>query len=247
MKSVGFAAMVVAWLITAVPAMAEMRAPRPYGHAADLVVYDVTGQRELPVYAHEGRQYVAGVPGHRYAVRIYTRGPARHLAVVSVDGLNVLTGSPAAPSQTGYVIAPGEMLAVDGWRKSLQEVAAFTFTSVPESYAGRTQQDQNVGVIGAALFREKMRRIYPMAPGESDAAAGAADPSRIERKSQELGTGHGPRQDSPATRVEFERASPRPDLMLAIYYDSEESLRKRGIIPQESTPNPFPGSFVPDP
>ena len=38
-----------------------------------------------------------------------------------------------------------------------------------------------------------------------------------------------------------------PDRVLTIYYDSEASLRRRGIIPSEREPEAFPGQFVPDP
>jgi hypothetical protein len=48
-------------------------------------------------------------------------------------------------------------VTIDGWRTSLSEVAAFRFSSVRDSYAGRTGQDRNVGVIGVAFFRERPR------------------------------------------------------------------------------------------
>lgn len=219
----------------------------------DLVIHDVTADHDLTVYEHEGRNYVAGTPGHKYEVRIYNRVPTRALAVVSVDGLNVLTGKPAHPSQGGYVVPAFEQVGVDGWRKSLSEVAAFTFTSIPDSYAARTGQAQNVGVIGAALFRERAyivrERRYSDRVEEGVFAPHNQAPSSSQEKSSErsLGTGHGPRQDSNAREVAFERASPHPDRVLTIYYDSEASLRRRGIIPSEREPEAFPGQFVPDP
>ena len=36
----------------------------------------------------------------------------------------------------------------------LNEVAAFYFTQLPDSYAARTDRPDNVGVIGVAVFRE---------------------------------------------------------------------------------------------
>jgi hypothetical protein len=68
-----------------------------------------------------------------------------------------------------------------------------------------------------------------------------------------LGTGHGRGEWSPAERVEFERASDRPDRRVVIRYDRYENLVAMGVIPRpyhvQREPDPFPGSlgFVPDP
>lgn len=74
---------------------------------------------------------------------------------MSVDGVNVVSGATAAWDQGGYVFYPGEQYQVTGWRKSDTEIAAFTFTESPNSYAERTGRPANVGVIGVALFRER--------------------------------------------------------------------------------------------
>ncbi len=49
----------------------------------------------------DGRHYIVGMPGHEYAVRIRNTTGARILVVTSVDGVNVVTGDTAAPSQSG--------------------------------------------------------------------------------------------------------------------------------------------------
>jgi hypothetical protein len=48
-------------------------------------------------------------------------------------------------------------LVIDGFRQSWDEVAAFRFGRVADSYAARTSGDRNVGVIGVALFEEASR------------------------------------------------------------------------------------------
>jgi hypothetical protein len=111
------------------------------------------------VHYHAGEYWVAGRPGAHYAIQIRNRGEARLLAVTSVDGLNVLTGETAGFSQRGYVFDPWAAYDVAGWRKSDSQIAAFTFTSVPKSYAARTGRPGNVGVIGVALFRERPPQI----------------------------------------------------------------------------------------
>src|SRR3546814_20574948 len=95
------------------------------------------------------------MPGHRYAVRLTNTSGERVLVVLSVDGVNAVTGEDADPSQAGYVLAPWQSTEIDGWRKSLDEVARFSFTDLPDSYAARTGRPRTVGVIGIAVFRER--------------------------------------------------------------------------------------------
>jgi len=238
------------------------------GPPADIEIFDRTTSRVLPVYWHAGERHVAGEPGHEYEIRLRNRTRGRVLAVTSVDGVNVLSGRTASPDQGGYVIDPRGRLTVDGWRKNLEEVAAFYFTSLPDSYAARTGRPDNVGVIGVALFRERI--AYPMtgwnrstqgsadeAPTAPSAATGERDSAsrsagRMEKEGR-LGTGHGQRLDSGAVYTRFERASETPDSVIRIFYDSERNLIAQGIVPKprhhyaRQVPDPFPGGFVPDP
>jgi hypothetical protein len=114
-----------------------------------------TGARLTPYY-HSGEYWIAGRPGARYGIEIRNRLGERLLAVAAVDGVNVLSGATASWDQEGYVFQPYEDYQIDGWRKSDTEVAAFTFTASPNSYAERTGRPENVGVIGIALFRERV-------------------------------------------------------------------------------------------
>ena len=113
-----------------------------------------TGERLTP-YRHDGKLYVAGTPGDAYFVELKSNRGDRVLTVLSVDGINVLTGQSAATLQSGYVIAGGQSYGVTGWRKSMDDVAQFVFTALPNSYAARTGRPGNVGVIGVAVYREK--------------------------------------------------------------------------------------------
>lgn len=134
------------------------------GTLADLQVISRASGQALPVYAHGGKLYVAGQPGERYAIQVTNRTQGRLLAVISVDGVNVVSGETATPDQSGYVLAPQQSYGISGWRKSTDEVAAFYFTALPDSYAARTGRPGNAGVIGVAVFREWLPprpRPYP--------------------------------------------------------------------------------------
>jgi hypothetical protein len=125
------------------------------GSLVDLKVIDRDSGAVLTPHYSEGKYYIAGIPGHRYGVQMRNRTGARVLAVVSVDGVNAISGATASPDQDGYVLDPYQFTEIDGWRKSMNEVADFNFTSLGRSYAAKTGRPDNVGVIGVAVFREK--------------------------------------------------------------------------------------------
>ena len=211
-----------------------------HGGLVDISIHDRTDGRRLPVYWHEGRAYVAGKPGNEYRISLRNRRREDLLAVVSVDGINVITGETGHPSQSGYVLAPRGRMEIQGWRRSLSQTAAFYFTPLPDSYAARTGRPDDVGVIGVALFRRKAPQ--PPAPM---AREGAGDHAR--REESRVGTGHGRHETSYAYHTTFERATLTPAETITVFYDSRQNLVARGII-REATmhPRPFPG-FVPDP
>jgi hypothetical protein len=232
------------------------------GSLADVSVTDRDTGETLTVYRHRGDYWVAGRPGARYAINIRNQGSTRLMAVTSVDGINVITGESAGYGQGGYVFDAWTGYDIAGWRKSNEQIAAFTFTSVPRSYAARTGRPENVGVIGVALFRE---RTYPpiataqgsvTAPASARAEASAADEREADRKDAApgLGTGHGQRETSVVVNVDFEREHPQPNEVIRIRYDSRENLLAMGVIRQPNQrprPQPFPGEqqlgYVPDP
>ena len=245
------------------PALLALLAPllAHAGTLVDIEVHDRTSHRALTIHEHEGRLYVAGEPRHQYELRIRNRSGSRLLAVASVDGVNVISGKTAALHQGGYVLDASDSVAIDGWRKSLEEVATFYFTRLPDSYAARTGRPHNVGVIGLALFREQQPccvhwphesedRSAPAPATQAGQSPAAADAQR--RSESHLGTGHGERESSPARYVEFRSASSTPDETIVIYYDSRRNLVAQGVLPESSwlaerRPDPFPDGFAPDP
>ena len=245
------------------------------GNMADITLHDRAENRALPVYQHEGRYYVVGKPGNEYQIRMRNRTGSDILSVVSVDGVNAVSGETANWNQTGYVLGPNQSFDIRGWRKSLQRIAAFFFTEHQQSYAARTGRPDNVGVIGVAVFRKKVepeariprdmpferRREGPAsqasgADAAADSAARSAESAGASRyapapveKSSSLGTGHGRSEASRVTYTDFERATPAPEEVIAIHYDTYSNLLAMGVIrgSRVASPTPFPGQFVPDP
>lgn len=281
------------------------------GSLVDVSVIDRDNGQTLPAYERDGKLYVAGSPGHRYSVRIANRLGERVMAVLSVDGVNAVSGETANPEQSGYVLDAYQSTDVAGWRKSLSEVAQFNFTALENSYAARTGRANNVGVIGVAVFREKpaVRRersvpekisaapsasrdsaspapAPPPAPMPAPRLAGAdsaksastatepaqtastatgaassapradslayekAEKRRSAQPEESLGTGHGARETSVVTYINFDRASTQPSEVVSVWYDSYRNLVARGVIdqpPHRNEPQAFPNAFVADP
>lgn len=220
------------------------------GRLAQVDIIDAHSGRTLPVYYDNGRHYVAGVPGREYSIRIRNRSHSDLLAVVSVDGVNVVTGETASVDQGGYILHRRQRFDIKGWRKSLEQVASFYFSNLDDSYAARTGRPDNVGVIGVAMFKRKAE--VPYFDGFSKAPEPAAPRAReSEERSDDaarLGTGHGRQQTSVVRYGQFERESASPNEIVTIYYDSRANLVARGIIPVvRSIPDPFPSGFVADP
>ena len=241
---------------------ADRWAPAPWerNHDPTLVevrLIDRSTQRPVLERWFEGRRYAAGERGVPYAIELYHPGPGRVLAVVSVDGVNVVSGETASPDQTGYVLGPGQRVSITGWRKSWDRVARFEFASVGRSYAAQTGRAHQVGVIGVAAFEE--RRPMPMwrddrAEDRASEAGASRSKSMEEARpaaAPSLGTAHGPSEGSVVQGTTFVRASSRPSEVVTIEYDTLSNLRRRGVWPQErwdrQERDPFPGRFVPDP
>jgi hypothetical protein len=238
-------------------------AAQAVGTLADVSIYDRATGRTLPVQWHDGKYYVVGKPGNEYEIQVRSARGEDLLAVMSVDGVNVLTGQTASSNQGGYVLSAWNRMSIKGWRKSMDEIAAFYFTSLGDSYAARTDRPDNVGVIGVALYQRKRVEppppmVYESRPYERNEgtpkllekrSADSAGPAAQAMPSAPLGTGHGRREESRTTSTTFERASDHPAETIAIYYDSYRNLVARGVFQAQAPrePNPFPTSFAPDP
>jgi hypothetical protein len=162
------------------------------GSLADVSIYDRGSGEILPVFRADGGWYLAGRPGNEYEVRVRNETAGDLLAVVSVDGVNVVSGETASTGQSGYVIGPWQTLSIQGWRKSLARVAAFYFTDLANAYATRTGRPVDIGAIGVAVFRRKTQ-----APAELEQPQLGKDPLSDSRLRQQ-GPGNAPaRSEAP--------------------------------------------------
>ena len=250
--------------------LAVMSPAQAVGRMADVDVVERHTGRTLPVHFYRGEYWVEGKPGVPYAVRVRNATGERLLAVMSVDGVNVLSGETAAMTQSGYVFEPGRQSDIAGWRKSSTEIAAFEFTASPHSYAERTGRPADVGVIGVALFRERPAPVLVPQPApwpgyngrkeryQEKSGGAAADQGKAEMHNDpyqgapqaraqgapklepKLGTGHGGRETSVVSNTSFERASSAPVEVIQIRYDSHENLVGMGVLRDWRSPRNDP-------
>lgn len=114
----------------------------------------------LPGAQIGGDLYAVGEAGARYTIGVENNSAYRYEVVASVDGLDVVDGSEADFTKRGYVLDPYTSFVIEGWRTGDDTVAAFRFSDMDDSYAGRVGKGRNIGVIGVAFFHEEGQASY---------------------------------------------------------------------------------------
>lgn len=219
--------------------------------------------RPLTEYAARGTTYIEAVKGREYAVRL-TNPLGRRVAVaLSVDGLNTVDGRRSdARSATKWVLDPYESVVISGWQVNGREARRFYFTSEKDSYAGRRGFPDDLGVIEAVFFAERLpeppeeveggvlgglfggaeprREAQAPAPSGGAQAPAAAEP-RAQNKAlsdEYAATGMGRRTEHRVERVRLE-LEPSPSASLRVRYEFREGLVELGILPPLRTVSPL--------
>lgn len=136
-----------------------------------LSVLDKDGDRMALRMTHD-RVWLNGVDGERYSLKLVNSSPRSYEAVISIDGLSVMNGKVASYESDGYILKPNTTTLIEGFRTSQNSVATFQFGNAAISYATSkgSEAAQNIGVIGVALFSEKIEArdgVNPF-PGQND-------------------------------------------------------------------------------
>ena len=140
--------------------------------AKDKVSFTVLNQHgdKMPMYRENGKYYLAGREGQRYQLSYVNNTDKTFEVVVSVDGVDVINGSEASRTNSGYVLHANDTLKIEGFRKSDNAVASFTFSKPEESYAANSDNGsiQNAGVIGSVIYEleapEEAKPVNKYAP-----------------------------------------------------------------------------------
>lgn len=109
---------------------------------------------------HNGLRYIEARNGTEYSLRIYNGSFQQRLAVVTVDGVNVISGQPQSNSGIGqgYIVNANQTLEIKGFRKDLNSVGAFKFCKASGSYCNEKEGLKgNNGIIGVRLYSPKIK------------------------------------------------------------------------------------------
>lgn len=110
--------------------------------------------KALPMIRDGKNYYVKAKEGQSYQLRYENQTSNTYEIVASVDGLDVLNGQEASKYSSGYVLNAHATLSIEGFRKSDEAVASFTFGKPEESYAANSSNGtiDNTGIIGTVVY-----------------------------------------------------------------------------------------------
>jgi hypothetical protein len=225
--------------------------PNPY---RGFIVEILVDGRSIPQYAAHGTSYVEALKGREYEIRLHNPLPVRVAVALSVDGLNTIDARhTTAELGRKWVIGPYETITISGWQTSLAHARRFYFTSEERSYAQWLGKTENLGIISAVFFRERVVRPIPLtaphgAPRLEDSAGAAGAPapqSRADRpaageneaKAAGVGvedyaaTGIGRTTDHAVRQIHMDLED-TPASSIDIRYEYRPQLVRLGILPR---------------
>ena len=248
MERIRVASLLIAGAALAGPAQAH---PRPLTESpATLVAVSVeldgTPAPLFPAPDGSGRYYLEARQGCRYSVALANRTGERVGVVLSVDGLNAISGERDAGRGRMYVLDPWQRTTVQGWRTSLQEVRQFTFVDERASYAARAgKANEKMGWIEVAAYRERRAFVRSSPRPERPPLPVPLEPEAPEARDEAKrgagarsypGTGWGQRAPDPVVLVSFD-PEPDPAERVALRYEYRRALVALGVLPRRVPPS----------
>ena len=111
-------------------------------------------------YFARGITYVEAIKGRDYEIRLTNPYGVRVAVALSVDGLNTIDAKHTdARSARKWVLDPYQTIVLRGWQTSSREARRFFFTTEENSYGQWLGKTENLGVISAAFFRERVPMV----------------------------------------------------------------------------------------
>ena len=241
------------FLATALASTGDTIALERGGYSMEILI----GGAPVYEYAARGKSYVEALKNREYSVRLRNRTAERIAVALSVDGLNSIDARTTnAKDARKWVLGPYETITLDGWQVSSEMARRFFFTTEEKSYGSWLGESQNLGIVAAAVFREKKPQISiyhgPMpqreesksrdnessnqaAPAEPSApmaqADGSASSTITPKKSDDLAaTGIGQKTSHPVQEVFFD-SEDSPSALLELRYEYRDSLIRLGVLP----------------
>jgi hypothetical protein len=212
----------------------------------------------LQEYAARGTRYIEALKGREYSVRLCNRTGERVAIALSVDGLNSIDArTTSAVAARKWILGPYETITLDGWQTSAATARRFFFTTEEQSYGAWLGKTKNLGLVAAAVFREKQRvtllqesdgrRDEPRRQSAEGGASGAPAPEAKQKDSASgesrmralpatpsdlAATGIGAETSHPVRQVFFD-SEDSPAAVLELRYEYHAGLVRLGILPED--------------
>jgi hypothetical protein len=206
-----------------------------------------------PRYLASGTSYVEAIRGREYEIRLYNPYPVRVAVALSIDGLNSIDAAhTTAAAARKWVLDPYETVTISGWQTSQTHARRFQFTTEEKSYGQWLGRTNDLGVISAVFFRERVARLVPVpltvpvpagrpesAPAKESGAGSAGDgmpgaarsaPAPATQPEEYAATGIGRRTDHAVHEV-FLDLEETPAASISIRYEYRQQLVRLGILP----------------
>jgi hypothetical protein len=208
------------------------------GYSMEILV----GGTPVYEYAARGTSYIEALKNREYSVRLRNRTAERIAIALSVDGLNSIDArTTTAGDARKWVLGPYETITLDGWQTSSATARRFFFTTEEKSYGNWLGRTQNLGLVAAAVFREKRQPIsiygvprYGEPRLQREEAEGRIlprHPDDLPKKSDDLAaTGIGQETSHPVREVFFD-SEDSPTAVLDLRYEYRDSLVRLGVLP----------------
>ena len=211
----------------------------------------VAGGRALTLHRHQGKCYIEAVPGREYSIPLTNRSGNRLAGALAVDGLHSIDARHTSPRQAlKWVIDPWETVEISGWQVNKDRARRFYFTTEDRSYAATLGDTRNLGLITAAVFREKSRPVEneilgglpaPGAPcpakrmDRAESSASGEAKSQADLSQESAATGMGRSTDHRVTRIQMDLES-QPCQQINIRYEYRDALVRLGVLPRLTDP-----------
>jgi hypothetical protein len=209
----------------------------------------LVGGSPLHEYVHRGTTYIEAIRGREFTIRLRNPTAQRVAVALSVDGLNTIDAKHSdAWRASKWVLEPYETAEISGWQVSDRAARRFYFTGERDSYGAKLGQTENLGIIEAVFYRERVPRYShrefqkdsrdqrgeaqgaPPPPAAASPRAGAEAPAPP--SDDYAATGMGRRTDHAVEEVEIalERS---PIASVAIRYEFRPQLVKLGVLDRD--------------
>ncbi len=218
-------------------------------------------------YYHRGNTYIEAIKGKEYEIRLTNPTGVRVAVALSVDGLNTIDARHSdARSARKWVLEPYQSIVISGWQTNARQARRFFFTTEERSYGARLKRTENLGIISAVFFREKIHPVLHSLPtrpavpmpahgnstdrpteeaqvdmkSEKDmkAQGNEARAALAERQSEYAATGIGNRIRHEVQSIYMELED-QPFATHNLRYEFRPVLVRLGVVPPPVTPNPW--------